>query len=315
MLNKFWEGLGSELGKKWLTYLLEPALSFWGLGLLAWIYQQDNHWQALTQAWNGLDDVGKVVVIVAGVLGLAASSTLMRWIQLPLLRALEGYWPQWLFGLRQQRVEKVRGNLSEKKARWQILRAQVREHGLAALRAVERQEYVRLDRDIVLRYPPDENDLMPTALGNRLRAAEDAPRHCYGLDAVIVWPHLWSLLSKEVQGTLSEARSALNTTVRLMGWGILMLIWLIWAWWAFIPALLLIGAAWLRALNAAEVYGDLLRATFDLHRFELYKSLHWPLPTDTHREREQGERLTAYLFRGMTKKPVPYTHTEEDEDK
>jgi hypothetical protein len=313
MLNKFWEGLGSELGKKWLAYLLEPALTFWGLGLLAWVYHQDDPWQTLSQAWGALDDVGKVAVIVAGVLGLAASSALLSWVQLPLLRALEGYWPKWLFGLRQRQIEKVRGSLSAKKARWQLLRAQVRERGLAVLRAVERQEYVRLDQEIVLRYPPDENNLMPTALGNRLRAAEDAPRHRYGLDTVIVWPHLWSLLSKEAQATLSEARNTLDAAVRLIGWGLFMLIWLIWAWWAFIPALLLIGAAWLRALDAAEVYGDLLRATFDLHRFELYKSLRWPLPADTHSEKDLGEHVTTYLFRGMTKEPVQFTHAEEED--
>jgi len=312
MLNKFWEELGGELGKKWLAYLLEPALSFWGIGLLAWVYNQDAHWQALSDAWGGLDDAGKATALAAAVMVLAASSALMRWVQGPLLRALEGYWPKWLFRLRQRRVEKVRAKLAKKKARWQVLRAQVRERGITTLRAVEREAYVRLDHEIVRHYPPDEKDLMPTALGNRLRAAEDAPRCRYGLDAIVVWPHLWGLLPEQEQVTLSEARQALDGAVRLIGWGALMLIWLVWAWWAFIPALALVAASWLRALNAAEIYGDLLRAAFALHRFDLYTALHWPLPANTHDEKEQGDQLTAYLFRGMTKEAVPFVHAKKE---
>jgi hypothetical protein len=314
MLNKFWEGIGSELGKKWLTYLLEPTLSFWGIGLLAWVYSQDAQWSALTTKWNGLDEVGKVAVLVAAVLGLAASSALMHWLQRPLLRALEGYWPRWLRGLRQRRIDRVRRQLEKKQQRWQALRAQVRKHGRDVLRAVDRQAYVELDEAIVLRYPTDPKALMPTALGNRLRAAEDAPRHRYGLDSVVVWPHLWGLLPETEQSTLSEARGALDGAVRLIGWGGLMLLWLIWAWWALIPALLLILASWLRAVTAAEVYGDLLRAAFDRHRFALYESVRWPLPEDTHSENAHGERLTAYLYRGMTKEPVAFTHSRDGEN-
>lgn len=312
MLTKFWEELGSELGKKWLTYLLEPTLTFWGIGLLGWVYRQTTHWQALTELWQRYEEPAQVVLLVAGLLMLMASSTVMRWVQGPWLQLLEGYWPRWLSGLHQARIERVKEQLGPKKARWQVLQQQVREQGFTTLRAVDRKEYVTLDLEINLRYPPDENDLMPTALGNRLRAAEDAPRHRYGLDPVLVWPQLWLVLPPETQTALSEAHESLDAAVRLIGWGMLTFIWFLWAWWACIPALLLIAVSWLRALNAAEVYGGLLRAAFDLHRFALYTAARWPLPTDTQTEKTHGEQFTAYLFRGLSSEPVPFTPAEKE---
>lgn len=307
MLTEFWKGVGSELGKKWLSYLLEPALAFWGLGLLAWVYRQDDHWKALEAAWTGTSEQGRVVILVMGILGLVASSAILQQLQLPLLRLWEGYWPRWLSGLRESRIESFKARLKPKQARWQTLKKQIDERGLTSLRQCERQEYSILDREIVLRTPPDEGDLMPTVLGNVLRAAEDAPRHRYGLDTVTVWPHLWLVLPKETQETIAEVRENLNTATRLAGWGLLAFIWLMWAWWAFIPAALLILASRLRALAAAEVYGDLLRAAFDLHRFALYEAVRWPLPTDTTTEVQHGVQLTNYLFRGLSKDPVTFT--------
>ena len=51
-------------------------------------------------------------------------------------------------------------------------------------------------------------------------------------------------------------------------------------------------------LQAAQVYGDLLKAAFDLYRFQLYESLHWPKPTTPDDERVSGESLTGYLWHG-----------------
>jgi hypothetical protein len=60
------------------------------------------------------------------------------------------------------------------------------------------------------------------------------------------------------------------------------------------------------ALSAAEVYGDLLEAAFDLHRFALYEALHFPSPKDTSEERQKGQQLTAYLFYGLVAESVTF---------
>ncbi len=48
----------------------------------------------------------------------------------------------------------------------------------------------------------------------------------------------------------------------------------------------------------AQVFGDLIEAAYDQHRTVLYTQLRWPLPANPQQEREHGQRLTAYLWRG-----------------
>jgi hypothetical protein len=53
------------------------------------------------------------------------------------------------------------------------------------------------------------------------------------------------------------------------------------------------------ALDAARNYGELIEATFDLHRHLLYQSLRWNLPDKPSEERQRGHELTEYLWRGF----------------
>ncbi len=152
---------------------------------------------------------------------------------------------------------------------------------------------------------------MPTKLGNILRSAENRPWDKYGLDAVICWPRLWLLLPEEVKKELSEARASLDSAARTLLWGVLFLVWTIWAWWALLVGLIIAIWAYQWALNAAEVYGDLLESTFDLHRFSLYDMLRWPPPENSVVEKEEGTKLTRYLFRGILASPVTFKNPTE----
>jgi hypothetical protein len=60
-------------------------------------------------------------------------------------------------------------------------------------------------------------------------------------------------------------------------------------------------------LRAASVYGDLLEASFDLHRFKLYEALHWPLPKNPAEELPLGNALTAYLWHGSDQPQPQFT--------
>lgn len=146
--------------------------------------------------------------------------------------------------------------------------------------------------------PEQEQDLLPTRLGNILRAAERRPYHRYGLDAIICWPRLWLLLPEAVKKDLQAAQTELNNAVRLIFWSLLFLVWSIWAWWAIPLALMAAAFAYGWALDAAAVYATLIEATFDLHRPLLYNALGWTLPPDPAEERRVGRQLTDYLWRG-----------------
>ncbi len=168
---------------------------------------------------------------------------------------------------------------------------------------------------------PLPDQLMPTRLGNILRAAEQRPLEKYGLDAIICWSRLWLLLPDAVKQELQTARADLNTAARVWLWSMLFMGWGVWAVGSIalgltsglwpIPLGLILGLwpipvgltsaffAYRWAIAAATLYGDLIDATFDLYRRLLYDSLRWSLPPDPDEERRVGRELTEYLWRGF----------------
>ena len=290
MVAKFWDKLGDGLAEQWSAQRLGPALAFWGGGLLAWSWRYG--WQPLIHWLVALDSLAAYVALIVGaLLLLTASSAAITWLQLPVLRLAEGYWPwrfrQWRFDL----ARHVKERLRLKEERWQALADKPE----AQRSAEEQDEYARLDAELS-GYPVDPRRLMPTRLGNLLRAAEEYPRVRYGLPISVSWPRLWLILSEETQSTLAEAREGLNAATRLLIWGVLFVFWVVWAWWVIPAAAAVILAAYWRMLSAAGVYGDLLRAAFDLYRFSLYEQLRWPLPpgTDADLDRSVGRESEAH---------------------
>ena len=147
--------------------------------------------------------------------------------------------------------------------------------------------------------------MLPTRLGNTLLAAETHPADKYGLDAVRLWPHLWPLLPDPTRAAVGTARESLDHAVSACIWGLLFIGFAPFSLWA-IPVSLGVAAAsaWLWAPARATVFADLVEATFDLYRLELYRQLRWPLPVNPADERVVGALLTEYLVRGLSK-PSP----------
>lgn len=307
MFIKFWDKLSEGLGQKWATQKMGFALAFWVGGALSWIACHDLG--AITAKLTALDSTPiYIAMAVGGLMLLAASAAVVEWLERPLIRLLEGYWPgqfrRWRFKL----AKRLEEQLKEKDARWSELEPLVQS---GASSPEQQEEYARLD-DLLTRYPQNPANLMPTTLGNLLRAAEDYPIVRYGLSITVCWPRLWLVLPAETRDALSKTREQLNAAARMALWGVLFFTWMIWSKWAALPAVVLIVSGYLRMIGAAGLYGDLLRATFDLHRFALYESLHWPLPTDPESEIAAGSALTEYLFRGTGGGSVRFSHAPEN---
>jgi hypothetical protein len=293
MPTKFLEGLGSQLVEQWAANLLTPAFVFWLGGLVAWIQKFGwNNWQ---QWFTQLVEPLQIAVLVASLLLVAASAFVIQQLDLVVLRWFEGYWPTWMNPLRQRLLKQQQSRVQRLEQRWQELAARRDQTG--SLTATELDEFVNID--FQLRQVPAQPDLlMPTKLGNILRAAESHSANKYGLDAIICWPRLWLVLPDTVKKELQETRSNLNTAARIWLWGILFSVWGIWAVWAIPISLLVALFAHHWMLNAAATYGDLLESAFDLYRLELYKALYLPLPINPAHERQLGRQLTEYLWRG-----------------
>lgn len=304
MPTKFLESLGGKLGEQWVVTLLTPALVFWLGGLGAWVWQFG--WKTLQDWLTQQPETLQVATIVGSLLIITASAFVIQKFDLPVLRFLEGYWPQWMHPLRHQLVKHQYRWLKQTENRWQALKTK---HDQQGLTNKESYELAWLEWKLS-QVPSQVDQLMPTKLGNLLKAAESYALNRYGLDSVICWPQLWLVLPDSTKKELQEARAELNTAVRVWFWSLLFLVWTIWAWWVVSVSVLSSLFAYYWMLEATATYTDLLKASFDVHRPTLYKSLRWPLPKSPAQEHRKGLELTAYLQSGFYPEQLVFTEQE-----
>ncbi|WP_414572265.1 hypothetical protein [Nostoc sp. CCY 9925] len=294
MSAKFLESFGSKLAEQWVATLLTPAFVFWAGGAAAGL--QRFGWKRAS-TWLSQQPEPLQIAFLVGVFCLiVASAFVVQRFDLAVLRFLEGYWHPWLRPLRRWLIAREEKRSQRINDRWQELQ-KLQRLNPNQITTEQRDELIQLD--LQLHYLPLENQIMPTRLGNILRAAEQWPLEKYGLDAIVCWSRLWLLLPDAVKKDLQEARADLNTAVRFWFWSLLFIVWTFWAWWAApvgIFSAIFIYRYW--ALEAARNYGELIEATFDLHRHLLYQSLRWNLPPDPNEERRVGRQLTEYFWRG-----------------
>ncbi|MER5916354.1 hypothetical protein ABT124_39650 [Streptomyces sp. NPDC001982] len=302
-------GLGSAeriLGSRFLLAVLMPVLLAAGAsGGVALAATGSTPGDAL-RAWQQYSASGQLLAALWIALGLVGAAYLLALFHLPFLRLLEGYWPETalLRGLRERRTERHRRTAE---AHWQQI---------AELHTAER--HIRasaLATQLSTRYPPRPrlaDGCLPTALGNRLRAAEFYPLERYGIDAVVIWPRLLPLLSPEATARVTAARTALDVTVTLLG--LAMAFGTVWP-----LALLLAGGsgtlaaltllawplawgAYRASLEAATAYGQEIAVVFDLHRHELPRHLELAAVTEPAEERRMWDDLAQFYLRNL---PLP----------
>lgn len=311
MWSKLLEGAGGQLAQRWVLTILTPAFVFWA-GALATLLLHDN---SITWRWglaalvpslsNIVESVSLqlpdqlstplVLVVFVGAFVLVATSTAVaQSFVLPLLRLAEGYWPSTLSAYRNDLVAGQIKQIAKDRDRRRELFIRGKKENLTR---DEANEFVWLDQRL-RRFPTDDNKVMPTRLGNILRAAEAHSTEKYKLDAIICWPRLWLVLPQDVKDELTVARARLDNAALMGFWGLLFMIWSVWIWWAPFLGLLAAFVAYRALLSAAETYADLVESTFDMYRTVLYQALRWPFPGNPKEELREGARVTEYLWRG-----------------
>ena len=287
-------GLGREIGARFAVVGLLPsaALALFVLALF----------------WSGapgdapeldriLDEARDLDAWSGGLLffGLLIFALVFQPLQLGLVRWLEGYWPPAL-----RRLAK-RGRARFER-RFDVLEADLTRRTPPT--AADIAEMIETARKLRL-YPPREH-LMPTRLGNALRAAEIRAGEPYGLDTVVAWPRLYPLLPDPVRAVVDGHRDALDVNARFCAVFtaaaiIAAALLATHGWWLLVPigCLVLAWLAYRSALAAAINYGESIRTAVDLHRFTLLEALHLPLPATLDEERALNAKLSRFLLQGV----------------
>jgi hypothetical protein len=242
-------------------------------------------------------------------IAVLAVAVIVEPLQLTLVRGLEGYWGESRLG----RALATPGKLIHRAWR-------------GHLDAVQQQRGQGKQRPLAVReaaawglqqYPPAEA-VLPTKLGNIMRAGEYRAGSRYGLDALTAWPRLYPLLSDKVTAVVNDLRDQLDLSARfcavfLLATVISVFFLASFGWWLAVPAatLLLAWLSYRSALTAAAGYGQAVATAFDLHRFDLLTALHLPLPADLTSEVAANQQLSRFL-----QQPTEYlfavTHDLED---
>lgn len=258
--------------------------------------------QAALVAMAQFDTAQGLLLVIA----ILALTLILQPFQLLLIRLLEGYWGTSHLG---GALSKVFANRhSEKRDRIQtqldkLLEAAQKQSATGNTPTLAIQEGHLSDR--IERFYP-KGMTLPTMLGNVLRAAEENAGVPYGLDIVTVWPRLYAILPDRTAGLVDDQRNQLDIAVRFCAtfWmATVVSLGLLYqhGWWLTVPAATL-ALAWMSyrgAIASALAYGLGIRTAVDLHRFDLLRALHLPLPKDRETEKQTNADLSAFLRQGQ----------------
>jgi hypothetical protein len=174
-------------------------------------------------------------------------------------------------------------------------------------------ERTRAAGDLTLRFPPDDELVLPTELGNVIRAFETHPRERYGLDGIRIWPRVATMLSEseraEIEDTTTDLALWVNGLAVVVVAGVLLFAERLWhnpggalatfgVELALVIAVSALAHAFYRqAILAALRWGEPVRAAFDVHRLPLYDALGMRRPLNPAEDVASGKlvgRLLAF---------------------
>jgi hypothetical protein len=236
--------------------------------------------------------------IVAILLGLLIISVATYPLQVPLIQFVEGHWRGLPFGsaAADRFTDRFWNEMSWAK-NILILSTEEpwgRSTGQTVAEAERRLYWL----------PPDEEDLLPTELGNTLQTGEIRAGERYGLKLDVAMSRLSPLLSPTSLADLRDRRNQLDAAVRLsiaaglatvIGVGLL-----IWHGRWLLLSLMTYLLCWMcyrAAVAAARAFSLSLAAAVDLHHLQLFDALQLERPANLTEELELNKTL-ARLFHG-----------------
>lgn len=300
-------GAAEKLGTE--SFDLRPiisSLTFWGVGLSIVAATSSIDSKFISERLQGENAVISVTFLLIVV---SVSRTVTRAISFPILRILEGYgWDKVPFlgsWMKVRRIASFKKQLQDA--------VDTKDQGTPE-EITEKQDFINS--------MPATSRVLPTRLGNILRSGEDYANDRYALDGMRTWSRLWFCIPSHARSILRGARKEIDQAVDGLIWAVLSLGWAYFLSGQYIYLSLAISTVWTiiaysALLRHAEAWSELLRATFDLYRFNLYTTLSLPLPESPFEEVIANKRyekrvsiVNDFLF-AFVKDDVNYTHVDK----
>jgi hypothetical protein len=282
--------VSTALRRRFLFNALLPTLVFFSL-LTTIVVASVGSLSGVGAWWVSLDVFSKAVTVVSylAAVWFLAAAVASQWRGI--VRLFEGY----------PAVRLLRGHMPG--IRW---------HG-AERRRLWSGDGADVDAEPEFAYyryplPEDEEDVLPTTLGNILLAGESYARSRYGMDTIFFWPRLFPLLPERFQAEYEEylinyefplVVSFEAIVVAVLG-GLTVLLT------GGSPALFLLSfgggstiayAFYRLSFSGAEELSEQQRTAFDLYRHLLLEQ--WPTPRDVRDEKAAFEEIENFILWNM----------------
>jgi hypothetical protein len=166
-------------------------------------------------------------------------------------------------------------------------------------------------------YPNKELLILPTRLGNVIRSFERYPDEQYGMESILLWTRLVSVIDKDYANIITDAKTSLDfmlnssvlSAILAFAALILGLIFpqntltspaMLAAWLAKIATFLLLAYLfYLSAVPRAAAWGETVKGAFDLYRGDLLKQLGYQQePKTPPAERALWKKISIQMIYG-----------------
>lgn len=302
MFSTVLQELKGYFGREFLVGAFFPLFLFVSLSVAIGLEITIGLSNALAQ-WDKLSGLTQTLLLVGVLIAIAALAYLVQNFQYSIVRLFEGY--GWRFPL-SARMRQARVDYHTARAKALDLQMQ------QALAAQEEDTLRERAFELLTYYPPSFHlDLfMPTSIGNILRASEVYALDRYGLDSVIIWSRLRSVLKTEALAPLDDKRMTLDALLLLtflaalfaLFWCTVLAIFTT-RWGLFLLCALGLPLAWIcyqNAVQSAIAYGEQIKATFDVYRGDLLKALGKETPAALPQEKTVWNTLTRFWYYNET---------------
>jgi hypothetical protein len=280
--------ISGQFSKSLILGAFLPTIIFVTLSMIFLIPLFPTDWPVLAPL-VALDAQWKIIVLT--LITVTLSGVLYN-LNVPLIRLYEGYpWKDSWLGKWRTRHYEARFALVS--SRWSGMRALLlklpdddpRKEKISGLWAKIGQEF---NND----FAGNKELILPTRLGNAIRSFEYYPNHQYGIDDVALWPRMIAKIDKEYAAVIDDAKTSfdfmLNNSFLFAVLSLsLLLVGLIYpgqlaspgrtvrVLW-IIEVLICVGLAYYlyrMSVGRAKVWGDTVKAAYDLYRWELLEQL------------------------------------------